>query len=345
MKEITMTEVITVENLCLQYDITEKRSIRSLRFGDKNKKTVKALDNVSFTVPKGEILGIIGSNGSGKSTLLRSVAGLMAPNSGSVDLHGNSISLLSLGTGFIGELSGRDNVILSALSMGFTKDEIDEKFDSIVEFSEIGDAIDRPVKNYSSGMYSKLAFSIAIMLETDIILIDEVLSVGDMKFRAKSHAALEALINNSNKTVIIVSHNLGEIKNLCTRVMWLEFGELRAIGDPETVLELYHQHIASDPTKLSYLPAPTVRVTSCADSVTISWNNINNAIDYRVYRKENVPGSAWSQIADGYAGLEYTDVPPSDKIAYLYTVRARGQNSVGNVWSNHNPGVMGKLKK
>ncbi len=340
-----MNSAITVTSLSLKYDIVERRSIKSLFKKKEEKRSVEALKNVSFTVPKGEILGIVGSNGSGKSTLLRTLAGLMAPNEGSVDLHGNSVSLLSLGTGFVPELSGRDNIILSALSMGFSEEDVAERFDSIVEFSELGDAIERPVKNYSSGMYSKLAFSIAMMLDTDIILIDEVLSVGDLQFRKKSHAALENLINDKDKTVLIVSHNLGEIKNLCTKVMWLEFGELRRIGETETVLEEYHKHIAGDPSSISYLPPPTVKVASDAEAITVTWNKVAGAIDYRVYRKENLPGSKWAAIADGYDGLTYTDTPPSSAISYLYTVRARATNRKGNVWSTHNAGVPGKLTK
>lgn len=338
-----MEAAITVNQLSLQYDIIEKRSLRTIGQKKQNRRSINALKEVSFTVPKGEILGIIGSNGSGKSTLLRTIAGLMAPNSGTVDLHGNSVSLLSLGTGFVSELSGRDNIVLSALSMGFSEKEIAEKYDRIVEFAELGDAIERPVKNYSSGMYSKLAFSIAIMLETNIILIDEVLSVGDLQFRQKSHAALENLINDSEKTVLIVSHNLSEIKKLCTRVIWLEFGELRAIGETEEVLDTYYKELASDPSNLSYLPPPTLTVISSANKIHLAWNAVNNAEDYRLYRKENLPGASWSQIADGYTGLSYDDIPPSREIGYLYTIRARAANRVGNVWSNHNPGVPGKL--
>ncbi len=340
-----MKSAITVTNLSLQYDIVERRSIKNLLKSRKERCSVEALKNVSFTVSKGEILGIIGSNGSGKSTLLRTLAGLMAPNAGTVDLHGNSVSLLSLGTGFVPELSGRDNIILSALSMGFSEDDVADRFDSIVDFSELGDAIDRPVKNYSSGMYSKLAFSIAMMLNTDVILIDEVLSVGDLQFRKKSHAALENLINDKDKTVIIVSHNLGEIKNLCTKVMWLEFGELRALGSTNDVLDEYHKHIAGDPSSISYLPPPSVKVTSGTEAITVSWCEIAGALDYRVYRRENLSGSKWAAIADGYTGLSYSDTPPSADVSYLYTVRARATNRNGNVWSTHNAGVPGKLTK
>lgn len=341
-----METAITVKDLYLRYETVEKRSILNLK-SSKHKKyqPVNALNGIRFSVPKGEILGIIGTNGSGKSTLLRTICGLMAPNEGSVDLHGHSVSLLSLGTGFIPALSGRDNIFLSGLSMGFSREQIEQRYDRIVEFSELGDAISRPVKTYSSGMYSKLAFSIAVSLETDIMLVDEVLSVGDLRFQRKSHAALENLIMDKNRTVLIVSHNLGELKRLCTSVMWLEQGNLITIGEPEEVLAMYHKKLADDPNNVSFLEPPTVQVRSARDAVYLSWKAVERAEDYRVYRKENLPGSQWYAIADGYQGLEYRDVPPSDEISYLYTARARATNRGGNVWSNHHAGVPGMLIK
>lgn len=341
-----METAITVKDLYLRYETVEKRSILNLR-SSKHKKyePVNALNGVSFSVPKGEIMGIIGTNGSGKSTMLRTICGLMAPNSGSVDLHGHSVSLLSLGTGFIPALSGKDNVFLSGLSMGFSQEEIEARYDRIVEFSELGDAIYRPVKTYSSGMYSKLAFSIAVSLETDILLVDEVLSVGDLRFQRKSHAALENLIMDKNRTVLIVSHNLGELKRLCTSVMWLEKGDLITIGSTEEVLAQYHKKLADDPNNVSFLEPPVVQVESGKDSILLRWKAIDRAVDYRVYRKENLPGAQWCAIADGHPELEYRDVPPSDEISYLYTVRARAANRNGNVWSSHLAGVPGKLEK
>lgn len=305
---------------------------------------VKALRRVSFEVPEGEIVGVIGSNGSGKSTLLRTLAGLMTPCIGSVDLHQNSVSLLALGTGFIGDLSGRDNIIMSGLSLGFSKKEIMEKYDSIVEFSELGDSIERPLKTYSSGMYSKLAFSIAVTLDTDILLIDEVLSVGDINFRRKSRAALEELIKDKKRTVLIVSHNMSEIKKLCTRVIWLEQGRIRAIGNTDKVLELYYKNLAQDPQNITYLDPPVLNVKSYRDKIILRWKPVKNATDYRLYRKENLPGAQWSHIADGYQGESFVDVPPSREISYLYTIRARTSNRVGNVWSTYNPGVWGSLQ-
>lgn len=340
-----MKRAISVKNLYIRYDSAQKRSIRTIFSKQSDKiRCVKALKKVSFEIFEGEIVGIIGSNGSGKSTLLRALGGLMAPCIGSVDLYGNSVSLLALGTGFIGDLSGRDNIILSGLSLGVPKKEIMKKFDSIVQFSELGDSIDRPVKTYSSGMYSKLAFSIAVTLHSDILLIDEVLSVGDINFRKKSRAVLEYLIKDKKRTVLIVSHNMAEIKNLCSRVIWLEHGHVKAIGKTESVLDLYHKTLARDPQNITYLDPPVLKVQSFPDKVVLRWNPVKNASDYRIYRKENIPGSQWCHLADGYQGSSFVDIPPSKEISYLYTIRARTSNKAGNVWSNHNPGIPGSLK-
>ena len=180
---------IEVENLCIQYKGVKSFSIRQSLFrGRKHKpKVVEAVKNVSFKVKKGEILGIVGKNGSGKSTILRAIAGIFSPNSGTINLHGNSVALLAIGVGFQKELSGRENILLSGMLMGFTEQQIQERMEEIIEFSELGDFIDAPVRTYSSGMHSKLAFSITAILETDIILIDEVLSVGDSHFKKKSY--------------------------------------------------------------------------------------------------------------------------------------------------------------
>ena len=196
---------------------------------------------MSFEVPKGQILGIVGKNGSGKSTLLRAIAGIFSPDEGEIDLHGNTISLLSIGVGFQNALSGRENIYLSGMLLGFSREFIDEKLEEIIEFSELGDFIDRPVKSYSSGMYSKLAFSITAILETDIMLIDEVLSVGDAKFKKKSYAKMKELISNEDRTVLIVSHSSDTIKNLCDNVLWIHDGEMKMYGTTEEVLPKYDE--------------------------------------------------------------------------------------------------------
>ena len=188
---------------------------------------------------KGEILGLIGKNGSGKSTMLRAIAGIFSPNSGTINLHGHSVSLLSIGVGFQKELSGRDNILLSGMLLGFSEEQIREHMDEIIQFSELGKFIDAPVRTYSSGMHSKLAFSITAVLETDIILIDEVLSVGDSRFKKKSYAKMKKLISDTNRTVVIVSHDMKTIRDLCSKVLWINDGEMVQYGDTETVLEAY----------------------------------------------------------------------------------------------------------
>lgn len=238
-----MENAIEVKDLHIVYKGLKKMSIKQslTHFRMNRKDRFEALKGVSFNVKKGQILGIIGKNGSGKSTLLRAVANIFSPDSGTIDLKGNSVSLLSIGTGFQNKLSGFENIILSGLLLGFTEEEVRAKIPEIIEFSELGDFIYKPVKTYSSGMYSKLAFSISVMLETDIMLIDEVLSVGDIHFREKSGNKLKEIIQDENKTVLIVSHSMGTIKELCDSVLWINDGVVMEEGDTETVCQHYEE--------------------------------------------------------------------------------------------------------
>lgn len=205
---------ITVKDLHITYRGLKKTSIRASwkNLGDKVE-LFHALKGVSFEVEQGKILGIIGKNGSGKSTMLRAIAGIFSPDKGKIDLHGNSISLLSIGVGFNKKLTGRENIFLSGMLLGFSRDEILKKEKEIIDFADIGKFIDKPVKTYSSGMHSKLAFAITAILETDIMLIDEVLSVGDAKFKEKSYNKMKELISDDNRTVLIVSHSLGTTRH------------------------------------------------------------------------------------------------------------------------------------
>lgn len=237
---------IDVKDVHISYRILNNISIRSSLFHKtKRDEVFEAVKGVSFSIEKGGILGVIGKNGSGKSTLLRSIAGVFSPNSGFIDLHGNSVSLMALGVGFKPLLTGRANIMLSGLLLGFKEREIQEKMDEIIEFAELGDFIDRPVRTYSSGMYSKLAFAITALLETDIMLVDEVLSVGDEKFRNKSLNKMKELITDDDRTVIIVSHSLDTLKELCNEVMWMNDGEVHEIGDPNVVLEHYKKYMGT----------------------------------------------------------------------------------------------------
>ena len=233
---------IEVKDLCIRYRGLKSYSIKkSLLHWKRNPiDEFEAIKHVSFQVSEGNILGIIGKNGSGKSTLLNAIGGILAPDWGQIDLKGHSVSLLSIGVGFQKELSGRENILLSGMLLGFTEQEVQEKTEEIIAFSEIGEFIDVPVRTYSSGMYSKLAFSITAILETDIMLIDEVLSVGDSKFKKKSYNKMKQLINDKDRTVIIVSHAIETLGSLCDELLWLNDGEIKMQSNPEDVLKEYN---------------------------------------------------------------------------------------------------------
>lgn len=245
IKEVTDNNDIAIEvnNLWIGYKNIQAYSIKKslLKLQKAHVEEFQAVKGVSFTVPKGEILGIIGKNGSGKSTMLKALAGIFSPDQGTIDLKGHTVSLLSIGVGFQKEVTGRENILLSGMLLGFSEEEIRAKMPEIIEFAELGRFIDMPVKTYSSGMHSKLAFSITAILETEIMLIDEVLSVGDAKFKKKSYAKMKELISNKNRTVVIVSHSIDTLMDLCDRVMWMHDGEAKMIGEPETVLEKYEE--------------------------------------------------------------------------------------------------------
>jgi ABC-type polysaccharide/polyol phosphate transport system ATPase subunit len=251
-KKVNKKEIsISVNNLHISYRGLKKFSIKKslLKLKTSKREIFEALKGVSFEIEKGKILGIVGKNGSGKSTLLRSIAGIFSPDKGSINLHGNSISLLSIGVGFQPALTGYENIFLSGMLLGFTEDEVKEKLNDIIEFSELGDFIYSPVKTYSSGMYSKLAFSITAILETDIMLIDEVLSVGDIQFKAKSYAKMKELINDTNRTVVIVSHSTGTLRELCDEILWLHEGNIKMLGDCDEVLDEYQAFMEAEALK------------------------------------------------------------------------------------------------
>lgn len=213
------------------------------RFGE-NGDYIYALKDVSFEVKKGERLGIIGKNGAGKSTLLKLISRITAPTEGSISYNGKVTSMLEVGTGFNGELTGRENIYLNGAIIGMTKEEIDAKFDDIVEFSEIGKFIDTPVKRYSSGMYVRLAFAVSAHLNADILIMDEVLAVGDVSFQRKCINRMKEIAENENKTILYVSHNMSTVHELCDRCIVLEEGKLVYEGDVAHAEQIYRGELS-----------------------------------------------------------------------------------------------------
>lgn len=240
-----MSEIaIKIDNVSMKYRMaSEKISSLKYYFIKKMKKQISyvdfhALDSVSFEVYKGEVFGIVGLNGAGKSTLLKIIAGILKPTAGKVVKSGMVVPLIELGAGFDGELTGKENIFLNGLVLGYSRKFIQEKMDEIIEFSELGDFIHAPLKNYSSGMRARLGFSIATIVQPEILIVDEVLSVGDHKFKEKSENKMMSMINGG-ATVLFVSHSLSQVEKLCDRVAWLEKGRIREVNDASTVIEKY----------------------------------------------------------------------------------------------------------
>ncbi len=199
-----------------------------------------AVNNLSFELEKGKTLGLIGKNGAGKSTTLKLISGILKPTSGRIITHGNIVPMLELGAGFDLELTGRENIYLNGAVLGYTKKFLDSKIDEIISFSELGDFIEQPIRNYSSGMMARLAFSIASVVEPEILIVDEILSVGDAAFQKKSRNRMEELMNGG-ATVLFVSHDIEQIEELCDKVLWLEHGTKRMFGDCKEICALYKQ--------------------------------------------------------------------------------------------------------
>lgn len=204
----------------------------------KNVRTFNALKEVNLNVEKGETVGIIGTNGAGKSTLLKIITGVLAPTSGEVQIEGKVSALLELGAGFNDEYTGIENIYLNGRMMGYSRKEMEDKVDRIVEFADIGDFINQPVKTYSSGMFARLAFAVAINVEPDILIVDEALSVGDIFFQNKCFKKFDEL-KRKGVTILFVSHDIGSVRQMCSRVLWLEHGESRIFGDATMVCDMY----------------------------------------------------------------------------------------------------------
>jgi ABC-type polysaccharide/polyol phosphate transport system ATPase subunit len=237
---------VSVQDLGLTYTTsidkkpTLKARLKSLGRGKKHTRTVQALSGVTLDVHYGTVLGIIGSNGAGKSSLMRVISGIVPPTQGRIEVYGSVSTLLALGVGFNPSMTGRENVYLGGLAAGMSRAEIDEKFEAIAAFSELGEAIDAPMRTYSSGMYARLAFSVAAIVEPDILIVDEALSTGDAKFKEKSLNRMKEL-RTADRALILVSHALATIEDLCNEVVWLNKGKLMARGKPAEVIAEYQK--------------------------------------------------------------------------------------------------------
>ncbi len=240
--------MIKLENVSMKFNLGIEKNFSIKQafvnfFSFKHKKKKKeyfwALQDISFEIKKGEVVGLIGSNGAGKSTLLKIVSGVMKPTEGKVTVNGVISPMIELGAGFDSELTARENIFLNGAILGYSKQFIESKFDEIVEFSELKDFLDVPVKNFSSGMTAKLAFSIATVVNPEILIVDEILSVGDIKFQEKSKNKMLEMIKGGT-TVLYVSHSLNSIKELCDKVVWIEHGKMIKMGETKKICEEYY---------------------------------------------------------------------------------------------------------
>ncbi len=246
-----------------------------------NPKKFFALQDINFKIRQGEAVGIIGRNGAGKSTLLKILSQVTSPTTGTIEINGNIASVLEIGMGFHPELTGRENIYLSATMLGISKKKIDERFDEIVNFSGVHKFIDQPVKHYSSGMYVRLAFSVVINIDADILLFDEVLSVGDLSFQMQCIKKINELIQK-NKTVLLVSHNLNDIAQLCSRIIYLENGRISEVKDTEIISDYYEKSLSEQ--------------TSLTDIQNKKFNNIT----YKEWGEDSQPGDKTMKIRKFY---------------------------------------------
>jgi ABC-type polysaccharide/polyol phosphate transport system ATPase subunit len=237
-------KIIEINDVSMMFKIANDR-ISSLKeyvtatlTGKLSYKEFWALNNISLNIKKGEVIGIIGRNGSGKSTLLKIISGIMKPTKGVITCNGNIVPMLELGSGFDFDLTGKENIYLNGAILGYSKKFLDERYEEILQFSELGEFINVPIRNYSSGMMMRLAFSIATVVNPEILIVDEILSVGDEAFQKKSHKRMMELMSGGT-TVLFVSHSLAQIREMCDRVIWLEHGKIHMIGNTKEVCDKY----------------------------------------------------------------------------------------------------------
>ena len=243
--------IINLENVSMRFNMSIekidsfKEYIIKLAKRKLSYKEFWALKDISIKVKKGEVFGIIGLNGAGKSTLLKIMAAVLKPTEGKVAINGSMAPLIELGAGFDQELTGRENIFLNGAVLGYTKKEMLKKVDEIVEFSELEEFMDTPIKNFSSGMYARLGFAIATIVNPDILIVDEILSVGDIHFKQKCEDRIRKILENGT-TVILVSHDLNQVESMCNRVLWLEHGKMVKVGDAKTICEEFRNAVEGD---------------------------------------------------------------------------------------------------
>ena len=267
--------VIEVKNLTKEYQLGALTNIKDNALNllkriqgkpVKERKRFKALDDMSFNIEKGEVIGIIGTNGAGKSTLLKHLARITTPTSGSVSVSGTVAPLIEVGAGFVPDLTGRENIYLNCTIMGLSRKEIDKKIDGIIEFSELEEFIDTPIKRYSSGMSVRLGFSVATSIDADILIVDEVLAVGDLAFQRKCFDRMEDMIKRQGKTVLLVSHNIRQVERLCSRIIMLDHGHVVSDGNPSEVAKLFYDHSNKKiHTESAKTPSTTAQTTEDLD--------------------------------------------------------------------------------
>jgi ABC-type polysaccharide/polyol phosphate transport system ATPase subunit len=239
---ISVEDVSVTYRTSLEKKPTFKSTVVRLGRRERTVREIEAVKDVSLQVRRGSVVGILGANGAGKSTLVRTMAGILPPTSGRVEVQGRVSTLLALGVGFDKDLTGRQNVRLGGLASGLTREQLESKYEDIVAFAELEDFMDMPMRTYSSGMYGRLGFSVAVTMEPDILIIDEALSVGDARFRKKSAARMKELCGGG-RTIVLVSHALGTIQELCDWSVWMHKGELQMQGEPQEVIDAYTQFL------------------------------------------------------------------------------------------------------
>ena len=239
---------IDVHDLSITYRTTFERTptfksaIVRLGRGERVVKEIHALNDVSFQINHGTVLGVLGANGAGKSTLLRALAGILPPTRGRIEVNGRVSTLLALGVGFNAQLTGRENVVLGGLAAGLNRDQIVKRYEDISDFAELGEFMDMPMRTYSSGMYARLAFSVAVHMDPDILLVDEALSTGDAKFKRKATNKMKEICANA-RTLVLVSHGMASIREMCTEAIWLDKGRILQRGDPDEVITAYENFL------------------------------------------------------------------------------------------------------